>query len=87
MEKSRLTWHIPFEHQALKVPFQVKMTKMPLVNPRLTKSQSWSKSSQDNIFHVSTSNLSHSEIFVKFDPRLTSKGAKNPNFDPTARTG
>ena len=37
---------------ALEVPFQVKLTKMPLINPRLAKSQSWSKSVQNNIFHV-----------------------------------
>ena len=52
---------------ALKVPFMVKLTKMPLVNSGLTKSQSWLKSSQNNTFHVSTSNLSYLEIFVKFD--------------------
>ena len=52
---------------ALKAPFQVKMTKTPLVNPNLTKSQSWSKSFEDNIFHVSISNLSHLDIFVNFD--------------------
>ena len=42
---------------ALKVPYQVKLTKMPLVNPKLTESWSRSKSSQNNIFHVSTSCL------------------------------
>ena len=53
--------------RALKVPFQVKLTKMSLFNPKLTKSQSWSKSSQNHIFHVSTSNPSYSMIFVNFD--------------------
>ena len=74
---------------ALEVPFRVKLTKMPLVNTRLTKSQSRSKSFQNNIFHVSTTNLSYSMIFVKFDqvwPEVDSEGTKNPNFDPTIRT-
>ena len=35
---------------ALEVPFRVKLTKMPLVNPKLTKSQSWSKSSYGGPF-------------------------------------
>ena len=71
---------------ALKVPFQVKLTKMPLANPRLTGSQSWSKSFQNNIFHVSTTNLSYSMIFVNFDQVWTevdSRGSKTPNFDLT----
>ena len=62
---------------ALKVPFQVKLTKMPLFNPKLTRSQSWSKSSQNNIFHVSTSNLSYLMIFVNLDqvwPKVDSLG-------------
>ena len=36
--------------RALEVPFQVKLTKMPLVNPRLIESQSQSKSSQNKKF-------------------------------------
>ena len=67
--------------------FQVKLTKMPLVNPGLTESQNWSKSSQNNMFHVSASNPSYIVIFVDFDPKLTPEGTKNPNFDPTVRTG
>ena len=53
--------------RALKMPFQVKLNKMPLVNPGLTESQTRSKSSRNNIFHAFTSNSSHSEIFVNFD--------------------
>ena len=53
--------------KALEVPFQAKLTKMPLVNLRLTKSQSQSGSFQNNIFHVPTSNLSYSVTFVNFD--------------------
>ena len=52
---------------ALRVPFLVKLTKIPLVNPGLTKSQSWSKSPQNDIFHISTSNPSNLVIFVNFD--------------------
>ena len=63
-ETSRLSGTTRLDIGALEVPFWVKLTKMPLVNP---KSQSWSKSSQNNIFHVSTKNLSYSMIFVKFD--------------------
>ena len=47
-----LTWCNLFGIGALEVPFQVKLTKMLLINPRLAKSQSWSKSVQNNIFHV-----------------------------------
>ena len=50
--------------RALKVLFSAKM---PLVNLELTKSQTRSKSSQNNIFHGFTSNPSYSETFVNFD--------------------
>ena len=88
-----LNWHnaTHLGIEALKVPFLTKMTKMPLVNPRLTKSQTRSKSSQNNIFHGFTSNPSYLETFVNFDqvwPSLTqgwlSIGPKNPNFHLTA---
>ena len=52
---------------ALEVHFPVKLTKMPLVNLRFTESQTRLKSSQNDIFHVLTSNLSHSKIFANFD--------------------
>ena len=55
---------------ALKVPFLVKFTKMPLVNPGLTDSQIGSKLSQNNLFHALTSNLSYAKIVVKFDQKL-----------------
>ena len=72
-----LDWHGTTRSglEALKVPFQVKLTKMPLVNPRLTKIQSQSKSSQNNIFQVYTSTSSYSMIFVNFDQ-------VRPNVDP-----
>jgi len=63
---------------------------MPLLNPRLIESQSWLELSQNNIFHVSTSNPSYSEILstlTKFDPRLTPRSTENPNFDPSVTTG
>ena len=53
---------------ALKVPFQVKLTKMPLVIPK-------------QIFRVSTSNPSLLVIFVNFDkvwPDIDSWGQKKP---------
>ena len=43
------------------------MTKMALVNPRLTKSQTKSKSLQNSTFHIFISNSSSSEIFGNFD--------------------
>ena len=75
---------------ALKVHFSAKM---PLFNPRLTKSQTKSKSSQNNIFHGFTSNPSYLKPFVNFDqvwPSLTLMtpvGLENPNFDMIVRTG
>ena len=61
--------------KALKVSFQVKLTKMPLVNGGLTGSQSWSKSFQNNIFHVSIANLSYLVIFINFD-QVWPRGSK-----------
>ena len=61
--------------------FQVKLIKMPLVNPGLIESQNRSKSSQNNMFHVFTLNPSYLVIFVNFDSKLTLGGTKNPNFD------
>ena len=52
---------------AFTVPFSVKMTKVPLVNPKLTEGQTRSKSSQNNIFHGFISNLSSTKIFSNFD--------------------
>ena len=72
---------------AIKVPLSAKMTKMSLVNLVLTKSQTRSKSSQNNIFHGFTSNPSFSEIFSKFDLDLTLCGPKNPNFNLGVKTG
>ena len=36
--------------RAIEVPFLVKLTKMPMVSPRLTESKSWLKSSQTKFF-------------------------------------
>ena len=52
---------------AFKVPFYVKMTKMPLVNLWLIEGQNWSKPPQNNIFHVFTSNPRLLEIFINYD--------------------
>ena len=51
----------------LKVTFSTKMTKMPLVNPSLTKSQTKSKFPLKNTFHSFISNPSFLEIFGNFD--------------------
>ena len=63
------TWHgvTHLDTRALKVPFTAKITKMPLVSPRLTKGQTRSKSPQNNIFEGFISNLSSSKIFTNFD--------------------
>ena len=63
------------------------MTKMPLVNPGLTASQNWSKSYQNSIFHVFTSNLRLSDIFINFDLSLTPSCYWKPNFDSTIEMG
>ena len=52
---------------ALKVPLLAKMTKIALINPRLAKSQTRSKSAQNITFHSFTSNQNFSEIFGNFD--------------------
>ena len=80
MKTFRLMWPQPVrasEHS--KCLFSVKMTKMPLVNPTLTKSQMMSKSSQNNIFMVlhqtwATRRLFSSltevdQVWPKVDPR------------------
>ena len=70
---------------ALKVPFSVKMNKMPLVNPRFTESQIGSRLSQNNLFDAFTSNPSYVEVFVKFDPRLTFGALKTLIFIRTSK--
>ena len=52
---------------ALKMPLSAKMTKTALVNPKLAKSQTRSKSPQNTTFLSFTSNLSFSQIFGNFD--------------------
>ena len=67
--------------KAPKVPFSSKMTKMPLVNPRLINSQTKSKSPQNSTFHSFTSNPRFLEIFGDFWqvwPEVDSQRA--PNF-------
>ena len=72
---------------ALKVPLLAKMTKMPLVNPRLVESQTKLKSPQNITFHSFTSKPSFSEIFGNFDLELTPMGPKDPNFDLAIKIG
>ena len=62
------------EIEALKILFQVKLTKMPPINPRLTKSQSWSKSFQNHIFHVSTLHGDFRQVW----PYIDSWGPQKP---------
>ena len=67
MGTSRLTCRNLFEHQSTRSAISGQIDQNASSQPWLTKSQSWSKSSQNNIFHVFTSNLSYSDIFVNFD--------------------
>ena len=67
------------------MPFSAKITKMPLVNPGLTKGQTRSKSLQNNIFHGFISNLNSLEIFGNFDQvqldlRLFENGGPTKSF-------
>ena len=67
--------------RAAKVPFLVKMTKMPLVTLGLTEGQTRSKSTQNNTLHGFTINPSLSEIFNKFDqvwPEVNLEWAQKP---------
>ena len=71
------------------MPFSANMTKMPLVKPGLTKGQTRSKFSQNNIFHGFISNPNYSKIFRKFGkvwPKVDSVGPKNPNLDSVIKT-
>ena len=78
---------------AHRVHFLAKMTKTPLVNPRLTESKKKSKSPQNITFHSFTSNPSSSDIFSNFDQiwqsltrSLLLVGPRNHNFDLAIRT-
>ena len=74
--------------RALEVPFQVKLTKMPLVNPRLIESQNQSKSSQNKTFFIFLHQTWATRWFSSsLTQGLTHKGTRNLNFDPTIRMG
>ena len=93
MGTSRSSWFNPFEHQSTQITFQIKMTKMPLVNTGLTKSQNLSKPHTKTIFfffiflHQTWGYLRFLSILTKFDLRLTLNSNRKPNFDPTVRMG
>ena len=56
-----------FGRQSTRSTFLAKMTKMPLVNLRLTENQTRSKPSQNNTFHNFTSSLRFLATLTKFD--------------------
>ena len=94
METFRLTWHDATcsGTRVPEVPFQVKFTKMPLVNPRLTESQSWVKiipKQQFSCFYIKPELLGDFcqlwPTLTKFNSRLTPRGTRNPNIDTTVR--
>ena len=56
---------------------------MPLVNPELTKSQNWLKSSKTTFFmflHQRRATRRFLSTLTKFDLELTFGGTRNPNF-------
>ena len=87
MRTARLMWRNPFGHWSNQSASFNQNDQNAPVKLVLTKSQTRSKSSQNNIFHGFTSNPSFSEIFSKFDLDLTLCGPKNPNFNLGVRTG
>ena len=65
---SRIPSHNPFGHRSTQNAFfSQKKTKMPLVNLGLIEGQTRSKSTQNNTFCSSSSNLSFKEIFSHFN--------------------
>ena len=90
VETSRLTWHNPFGHWSTQSAIAGQIDQNALINPRLTKSQSRSKSSQITFFiflHQTWATQWFSSTLTKFDSRLTFGGTKNPNFDLTIEMG
>ena len=67
METSRLTWRNLFGHWSTKSTFFCQNVQNAPGQLGLSKSQTRSKSSQNNIFYGFTSNPSYSETFVNFN--------------------
>ena len=88
--RKHLDWHgaTCSSIKALEVPFQVKLTKMPLVNPGLIESQSQSKLSQNKTFFMFLHQTWATRWFSSsLTQSLTYKGTRNLNFDPIVRMG
>ena len=82
-----MTWRNLFWHWSTQNAF---LDQIDQNAPSQPWGQKWSKLSQNNIFHVSTSNLSYLVILstlTKFDLRLTLGSTRNSNFYLTIRTG
>ena len=69
--------------KALKVPFQVKLTKILKVKT----SQNHPKNTIFMFLHQTRATQWFSLTLTKFDLKLTLKGPKNPNFDLTVKMG
>ena len=73
---------------ALEVPFLVKLTKMPLINLKLTEvkvGQNYPKTKFIMFLHQTQATRWFLSSLTKFYPRLTPVGTRNPNFDSTVR--
>ena len=87
--QKHLNWHNATYSsiEALELPFLVKLTKMPLVDPGLTKSQICVKITPKqhfSFFYIKPELLGD---FRRLWPRLTPYGTRNLNFDTTVRMG
>ena len=70
------------------MPFFAKMTKTPLVSPRLIKGgPNFRKSKIFTVLLQTRASRGFLATLTKFDLKLTLGGLKNPNFDPVVETG
>ena len=71
----------------LKYLFQLKWPKCPLSALGLTKGQNPHKTTFFIVLHQTRASQRILTTLTKFDPKLILGGCKNPNFDPSVRTG
>ena len=82
-----MMWRNPFGRRSTQSTFFSQNDQNAPSQPRVERR---SKLLQNNTFHSFKSNSSFSEIFGNFDQvdlELTLASPRNPNFDPTVRTG
>ena len=66
-EASRLMWRNPFEHQSTQSAILGQIGQNAPSQPWVDRKSKSTKSSQNNIFHITTSNSSYLVIFINFD--------------------